>query len=172
MEKVKIGTVIDAFGLDGTLKIVSSSSFIDERCKPGSLITLEKEDESDSNTLTIISYRTNGDILFLKTKEITTKEEALAKKRYILIGEKNESLLRKGEYYYSDLETCFVYDENKNLLGKVKCVEEFPSAITLRVSRDNNKDFFVPFISEFIKKVDIKNKQIIINVIEGMLWKK
>ena len=48
-------------------------------------------------------------------------------------------------------------------------MEEYPSTITLRIKRKNNKDFFVPFVNEFIKKVDIVKKEIIIKVIEGML---
>ena len=63
----------------------------------------------------------------------------------------------------------YYQDEKKNILGIVKNVEEFPAQITLRVSRKNGKDFFVPFIKQFIKNVDIRNKQIEIVVLEGML---
>ena len=35
--------------------------------------------------------------------------------------------------------------------------------------RNNGKEFQVPFVDAFIKKVDISNHKIIINVIEGML---
>ena len=64
---------------------------------------------------------------------------------------------------------CDVYDTESRLLGKVKRVEEFPAQITLRVSRNDKPDFFVPFIKEFIDNVDINNKKIIIKVMEGML---
>ena len=67
------------------------------------------------------------------------------------------------------MKNCDVYDENNNKLGKVKDVEEYASYQTLRVKREGAKDFFVPFVKAFIKKVDIKNQKIIIHVIEGLL---
>ena len=79
--------------------------------------------------------------------------------------------MEKGQYFYSELRGCEVYDQNNKLLGKVKEVEEFPAQLTLRVARDKKPDFFVPFIKQFIKAVDIKNKAILIEKIEGLLWK-
>ena len=73
------------------------------------------------------------------------------------------------DIYYEDLIGSIVYDENNKRLGKVKKVEEFPAQITLRVARDYNRDFFVPFIKEFIVSTDIENKKIVIKVMEGML---
>ena len=48
-------------------------------------------------------------------------------------------------------------------------MEEYASYQTLRIKREGAKDFFVPFVKAFIKKVDIDNKKIIIHVIEGLL---
>ena len=167
MEYLTLGTVIDAFGLDGTLKVISSTYFAEKRYKKDAKILLFNK-KNEYEILTIVSFRTNKGIDFIKTQEITTKEEALERKGSFLKVEKDNSTLNKGDYYFSDLEKCDVYD-NESRLGKVIKVEEFPSVITLRVKRDNGKDFFVPFIKEFIKKVDIKNYKIYINVIEGML---
>ena len=82
---------------------------------------------------------------------------------------KDNKDLEKNSYFYSDLRGCKVIDESKNVLGNVKEVEEFPAQVTLRVKRDNKPDFFVPFIKEFIKEVDIDEKTITIHVLEGML---
>ena len=62
-----------------------------------------------------------------------------------------------------------VLDHTALVIGKVKDVEEYASYQTLRVKREDAKDFFVPFVKAFIKKVDIKNQKIIIHVIEGLL---
>ena len=168
MEYLTLGKVKDAFGLDGTLKILSSSYFSSDRYQEGNKIILTNGNKKEE--LTVVSYRGNKDVDYVKFLEIKTKEEALERKGYLLQIEKDESFLNKGEYYFSDLEKCEVYDEDNNLLGKVKRVEEFPSTITLRVARENNKDFFVPFLEQFIVNVDIKNHKIIIHVIGGMLW--
>ena len=38
------------------------------------------------------------------------------------------------------------------------------------IAFEKGKTSLVPFVDEFIKEVDIKNKKIIIHVIEGLLW--
>lgn len=167
MEYLLLGHIAGSFGLDGTLKIISTTSFQDKRYVKGNKIYLGEE----KKILTVVSYRNNGKFDFLKVEEITNKEDADKFKSTSVYGEKDLSLLDKGFYYFSDLETCVVVDENDKEIGKVKKVEEFPAQITLRVKGKNNKDFFVPFIKEFILNVDIERKVIKVKLIEGMLWK-
>ena len=64
---------------------------------------------------------------------------------------------------------CNVYDEEDNLIGKVKDIEEYASYQTLRISRNKDKDVLVPFVKAFIKNVDLENKKIVIHVLEGLL---
>ena len=106
---------------------------------------------------------------FVKLDIINTKEEAESYRHYEIQVIKDSKDLKKGEYFFADLKACEVFDENNNLLGKVKEVEEFPAQITLRVKANNGKEFLVPFVKFFIKNIDIENKKITINVIEGML---
>ena len=47
---------------------------------------------------------------------------------------------------------------------------EVPQGEILRIKKDNGKTALVPYVDEFIKEVDIDNKIIIINPIEGLLW--
>ena len=83
---------------------------------------------------------------------------------------KDYQIMDKDTYYYVDLVGCEVLDDKGEVLGKVSLVEEFPAQLTLRVKREGNQpDFLVPFVKAFIKNVDINKKQIIINVIGGLL---
>lgn len=168
MEYLSLGKIIDAFGLDGTVKILSSTFYGEKRYKKGNKIDLVAPN-GERETLTVISYRRNQDLDYVKFEEINSKEEALERKGYFLEVERDNKTLNKGDYYFVDLEKCDVYDTNNCRLGKVKKVEEFPSCITLRVIRDNNKEFFVPFVKDFIVDVNIEELKITINVIEGML---
>ena len=100
-------------------------------------------------------------------EEITTKEEADSYKSYSLLVEKTDDL-QKGFYYFSDLEKCNVKADGK-IVGKVIKVEEFPAQITLRVKSNEGKEFFVPFIKEFIKNVSLESQEIEVVLWEGML---
>lgn len=167
MDYIKLGIVIDSFSLDGRLKIITTTDFPKERFKKGNKILLRKE--NDTKECTTISYSKAGKFDHIKVEEINFKEEAEQYKGYEIVIEKESASLPKNYYHFVDLEQCELFDENNNLIGKVKKVEEFPAQITLRAISNNNKEFFVPFVKEFIKEVDINNKKIVIHVIEGML---
>ena len=75
MEYIKLGTIIGSFSLDGTLKIISTTDFAKERYKKGNTIYLFNKDK-EYIPLTVVSFRMNGKLDFVKVNEITTKEEA------------------------------------------------------------------------------------------------
>ena len=168
-EYLLLGYITDSFGLDGTVKVLSKTQFGAKRYQKGNVVFLYNEEKDIRLEAKVISYRHNGLFDFVKLDIINTKEEAEEYRHFEIQVLKNRNDLSKGEYFYSDLKQCEIYDENDNLLGKVIEVEEFPAQITLRVKGINKKEFLVPFVKFFVKNIDIENKKIVINVIEGML---
>lgn len=167
MEYLSLGVIIGSFSLDGSLKILSSTDFAENRYQEGNALYLRKDNELVP--VTVNKYRRSGELDIVSFLEINTVEEALAKKGYEVLIDKKEAILPKNYYHFYELEQCEVYDDKDHLLGKVNKVEEYPAQITLKVKTKEGKLFQVPFVDAFIKKIDIKNKKIIINVIEGML---
>lgn len=169
MEYLKLGTILDSHGLDGTMKIYSTTSFGNLRYQKGSKVFCYNEKTNERMELTVISYRHAGTFDFVKFEDINDPETAKQYKGFEVQVIKDSNDLKVGYYFYSDLEGCKVVDQNENELGTVKNVEEFPAQITLRVKKLEKGEFFVPFIKQFIISVNIKDKIIKINVIEGML---
>lgn len=169
MEYLSLGKIIDSFGLDGTLKIFSTSNNEDIRYKKGNKIFLYDEKEDSREEYIVISYRYNGKFGYLKLEGISNPEQANGFKGREIQVIKDQKDLKEGYYFYSDLKGCLIIDSDNNEYGIVKEVEEFPAQITLRVKGKNGRDFFIPFIKEFIIKVDIENKKITAKIIEGML---
>lgn len=170
-EYLLLGIILDSFGLDGTAKILSKTQFGDKRYQKGNEVFLYNEKDNSRISAKVESYRHNGLFDYVKFDIINTKEEAENYRHFEVQVIKDSKDLKKGEYFFADLKNCEVYDENNNLLGKVKEVEEFPAQITLRVKSNEGKEFFVPFIKEFIKNVSLENQEIEIVLWEGMLWK-
>lgn len=168
MEYLSLGKITDAFGLDGTVKIYSTTNMGPKRYQKGSKVFLYNPNEKSYSEYTVLSYRKNGLFDFVKLEEITSIEEAISKKGCEVCVEKNRNDLEEGTYFYSDLRGCKIIDKSGKNLGIVKEIEEFPAQLTLRVSR-NNKDYFIPFIDQFILNVDVERKEITIEVIEGLL---
>ena len=170
MEYLSLGKITGSFGLDGTLKVYSTTNMGEKRYKVGSSVFLYNEETKEYEEYKVLSYRHSGLFDFVKLEGIDNPEDAISKKGCEICVIKNRDDLEKNTYFYSDLRGCDVCDKSLNKLGIVKEIEEFPAQLTLRVSRSGKPDFFVPFIEEFIVEVDIDNKRIIINVIEGLLW--
>lgn len=169
MEYLKLGTILDSHGLDGTMKIYSTTSFGDLRYQKGSKVFFYNEKTNERIELKVLSYRHSGTFDFVKFENVNDPETAKLYKGFEVQVIKDSNDLKVGYYFYSDLEGCKVVDQNENELGIVKNVEEFPAQITLRVKKQEKGEFFVPFIKQFIISVNIKDKIIKINVIEGML---
>lgn len=171
MSYLKIGKIIDSHGLDGTFKVFNTTDSPKKRYAKGNKVYLYNESTDERLELTVERFRLSGQIAFVKLEGIDNPESAKEFKGFEIHTIKDRNDLEVGYYFYEDLVGCAIIDQNKNELGKVSKVEEFPAQITLRVKRSNGKDFFVPFVKQFIKKVDIDAKKIHIEVIEGMLWK-
>ena len=167
MEKLLVGKIIDSFSLDGTLKVFSTTSNPEKRYKKGNVLFIRNKDNNEVPH-TVVSYKKNGKVDLVRFEDITTPEEAHALKGYEILCNKDYSDLDEGYYFFSDLVDCELINNNK-VIGKVIAVEEFPAQITLRCKQTNGREFFVPFIKEFIQKIDIENKKIEIVVLEGML---
>ena len=169
-ECLLLGYITDAFSLDGTFKVLSKTDFAETRYQKGKEVFLCSPNTKERQVVTVEAYRGNGMFDFVKVQGVNSKEEALEFKGYEIHALKDYQIMDKDTYYYVDLVGCEVLDDKGEILGKVSLVEEFPAQLTLRVKReDNQPDFLVPFVKAFIKNVDINKKQIIINVIGGLL---
>lgn len=163
MEKIKIGTIFNTHALKGEVKVKSFSEFNTQRFKVGNtlFIRMDKEDVE----VVVQSYREHQGIVLLSFKDkqdINLVECYKGCDLYI-----NRELIQDdGDgYYFFDLKGCKVYDQNKQLLGIVEDILQTGANPVLRV----NKTILIPYVDVFVKKVDIKNKEIYIEVIEGML---
>ena len=77
--------------------------------------------------------------------------------KYIGMGvyiKRSDLDLKEDEYLLSDLIGYVVYDNNE-LLGKVSGIN-FNNNVLLKI----DDIFYIPFIDEFIEKVDVKTKKI------------
>ena len=166
MEYLTLGKIIDTFSLDGSVKILSSTTNQDIRYKKGNKVYINIDNEVKE--FTIVSYRRSSNCDIVKFQEITNVDEAILLKGKEVLVIKNTKDLKEGYYFYSDLAGCTIVSEGKKL-GQVIEVEEFPAQLTLRCKASNGKQFFIPFVKAFIKSVSIEKKEIEINYMEGLL---
>lgn len=165
---LKLGTIVKQVGLKGELKIFSTTSFAKERFKKGNKVFILKNDQYEE--FTVKTFRIlNSDFIVVSFEEMPNIESTNDLIKCELFALKDENILSKNQFYYVDLIGCKLVSQNNEDIGEVVGIEEFPAQTTLSCV-NNGKKYFVPFIDQFILKVDIENKLITVNVIEGLLW--
>ncbi len=168
MKMILLAEIRKTFGLKGEVLCFLHTDFPKLRFKKGNSVFLVKG-ESQIET-TISSYRDSGDYCYLSfegLKDIASVEPYI--KWDIMIPEE-KAVLPEGMVRYEDIFASDVYDQDGNKLGHAIELIDNCATKSLRVRRDGNKDFFVPWLPKvFIKEVDEINHKIIINVIPGML---
>ena len=168
MEYLIVGTIVRTIGLKGEVKIYPSTHFRDSRFSKGSHVLILNENKEIEEDLLIVKHAKNGecDNLIFEGYDTIEKAEKLLKKDLYVI--KDQSFLKKSEYFYSDLEKMTVYFDNGELIGKVKKVEEYNKYATLRVA-NSPRDVLIPFVDAFIKSVSLEENKIVVKYIEGLL---
>lgn len=165
MEYLSLGKIIKPHGLKGEVKVFSTTDFASLRYKKGnvvfyftndSYIPLEVTSFKKGNDYDIVSFKDYDNID--KTKELIGKE---------LFIKKIDASLPNNYYHYIDLVNCEIISNNKSI-GIVKEVIKYPANYIIRC-KNKDKSFDIPFVDAFIKNVDIKNKRITVELIEGIL---
>ena len=108
-------------------------------------------------------------MVFLKLKGIDTVEEAENYRNYYLKIERTDEVLNKDSYYIVDIEGCKVYTDEDIFLGEVIEVFSTGSNDIYVVKGEDGKQILLPAIKDVIKNVDVKNKKIIVHLLEGLI---
>ena len=157
----KFGTILKPVGLRGEVRVFSDSDFLKERLIKGQIFKTEKGD------LTIQTATLGSNVHKVKFKELSSIEDAEKYRQMDLMLETlDSSLLDEDEYYFVDLIGCDVYFDDQ-CIGQVLEVMDMSAHPVLRIKTES-ETFLIPFIEAFVPEIDVKNKRIKVNLIEGM----
>lgn len=168
-EMICIGKIINTHGLKGEVKIRSYSDFDAERYAKGNTVYIAYEGNYlPFQTATYRVHKGYPLVSFQNYQDINLIEKY--RDCEIYIDRKTRKPLKDGEYYRDELTGLQAVDEEGNSIGEVIAVEEtYGAQNNLRIARKDQNDVLVPYIPEFIVKVDLKNHQIVIHAEEGLL---
>lgn len=168
MNKVIVGKIVNTCGLKGEVKVINSSDFTEQRYKKNNLLIVNNEDKNINEVLTVSSYRENDKFVYLKFKEINSIEEAeRLKECYLLIdGDLLEKINEDTFYHYELLNMEVHYNSEK--IGKISEISYNGAQDLIRIQGEKF-NVLVPFVNEFIEKIDIENKRIYLKHLEGLL---
>jgi len=168
-----IGVIGKPRGIKGQLYVRLFTDY-PNTFRSGDLIYLDEECIKEIVIENVIELNNKRRTVF-KFFNCNSRNEAEKLRNCLLFRrEKDKPEIGEDNYWVDDIIDCLVYSPDKNIIGKVKNVENFPSNDSLVVelentsiniktadkSKKNPGIIIIPMIEDFILDMDIKNKKI------------
>lgn len=148
MDYIYIGKIVSTHGIKGEVKIISDFFEKEKIFKKGFKLYLTPLYHEE----VINTYRVHKNYDMVTFDGYNDINEVL---KYIGMGvyiKRSDLDLKEDEYLLNDLIGFEVYEDSK-LLGKVSSIS-YNNNVLLKI----DDKFYIPFIDEFIEKVDVKNQ--------------
>ena len=161
---VEIGLFIGPHGIKGEVKVKSFTGipenlfvyeefFLGNQTKP---IKLKLVRKIKQNFICIV-------------EDVKTRNEAEKFKNLILyVRRDNLPLLKDDEFYQRDLLDFQVYNLERHNLGFVTSFNDFGGGLLVEVEK-NKKRFYLPIGKPFLKDINYKDKEVILNIDLGFI---
>jgi len=162
---IEVGTVIEAYGIRGALKIRPFSN------DPVALLAAKEIWLSGLRLLqmrdfSVYKSKEHSGSVILELVGLTDREIALSfKSATVLIPRSKFPPLDDNEYYWTDLMGAEVHNQQNELIGIVKEIVDNSAQTVLVISEDEKKQHLIPFVQSFIIEVDLEStpKKIVVD---------
>ncbi|MGH1366799.1 MAG: ribosome maturation factor RimM [Calditrichia bacterium] len=163
---IAVGKVIQAHGMDGYLKAMPYSGF-PQRFQ--SLRTVYVETSFGMQGFIVEDVRLQQKSALLKLRGVNSRDEAQRfGKADLLVPAEQAIELPDNNYFVHDLIDMNVVDQKGNHLGAITEVLT-NSGNDIYVVRDGDKELLIPAVEAFIKDVNVADRRMTVELIEGML---
>ena len=167
--RLKVGKIVNTHSLKGEVKVISSTDFEEQRFEKGTELLITRGNQVVKE-VTVESYRTHKNNLLVKFVGIDSIEEAeKLKNLQIKIDSENIGELEENEFYFHEIIGCEVFDENGKSLGEISEILTPGANDVWVIKSQNGKEILIPYIEDVVKKIDVENKKIDIEVMEGLI---
>ncbi|WP_257350118.1 ribosome maturation factor RimM [Pseudalkalibacillus decolorationis] len=170
-EWFNVGKIVNTHGIKGEVRVITRSDFPEERYEVGKKIYLFQPEHEGSMELTIRSHRKHKQFDLIAFEDHPYINDVEAYKGGLLkVSKEMLSKLPEGEFYYYEIIGCHVYTMDEKKIGTIKDILS-PGANDVWVvnSEERKKEFLIPYIEQVVKKVDIAEKKVWIELMEGLL---
>lgn len=166
MSLLIVGKILGTHNLKGEVKVYSNIENLEKLI--GQKIIVELEDGS-SKLLSIKKIEhLLGEKWIFHFEEIKNKNDAMQLRNCFIKIRRDILGISEDEIFMNDVIGIDVYDEKNNeYLGKVKEIFE-TAAHNIYVVESEKYETMIPDIDYFVKTLNLKEKKLIVNLIDGM----
>lgn len=166
---ISVGKILNFHGIQGEARVGYSKNQQDF------FLSLDKvfvKKDNEYLPLNIVSVRPNKNVLIVRFEGINSINDIIPYKGCLLFVE--ESVVRESldedEFLIDELVGLNVFDNNNgDKLGFVIGVSNNGANDLISIKTNSKKVCLIPFVKAIVPVVDIKNKKIMINNLEGLL---
>lgn len=163
-EYIKVGKIVNTHGVKGCMKCLPLTDDM-ERFDELEYVYTEKDDTR--RRINDVWYRKG--MVYIMLEDINDMDTAESfRDTFVSISEDQLRELPEDSYYLFDLEGMEVYSTLGKYLGKINIIYQTGANDVYEIV-NGNKTFLIPAVKDVVREVDIKNKKMVINVIEGLL---
>lgn len=157
---ISLGIITSSHGVRGNLKVQSFTNLPSDITNYGPLYL----ENGKVHIATIVSQA--GKRIILHLSNINSKDEAdKLRGMKLLVPRQALPTLELDEYYYNDLIGSKVF-ENALLKGEIIDMQNFGAGEIMIIKLNSNKEIMLPFNSNFIKEINLKEKTVYINKVD------
>lgn len=170
MEWFNVGTIVNTHGIKGEVRVTSKTDFPDERYEVGTELAVFMPKSKTPIYVKVTSHRKhkNFDLLMFEGYPNINDVEKF-RDAVIKVSEKELTELEENEFYYHEILGCRVLTETGEDIGKVTDILETGANDVWTVTPEEGKPHYIPYIEDVVKDIDIDNKVITIEVMDGLL---
>lgn len=163
MDFIYLGKLTNTHGIKGEVRILSD---FEKKTK-----VFQKDFNlylgTNKDKYTINTYRVHKNYDMVTFKDINNINDIEKYKGMKVYINKDDLKLKTGDFLYQDLIGIDVYDEENVLIGKI--IDYMYNKANILLQVDGTKEFYIPYVAEYIDKVDINNKKIKVKNVKGLI---
>ena len=170
MNYFNVGKIVNTHGIRGEVRVISRTDFPEERYAPGNELALFMPGSKTPVPLIVASHRQHKNFDLL-TFENHPNINDVEKYRDGILKVSDEQLgdLEEGEFYYHEVIGCTVFTTEGVEIGTVTEILETGANDVWTVTPAQGKPHYIPYIEDVVKEVDVDEKRIVIEPMEGLL---
>ncbi|RLQ95928.1 ribosome maturation factor RimM [Falsibacillus albus] len=165
-----VGKIVNTHGIKGEVRVISRTDFAEERYKPGNRLYLFMDKAESPLELIVKSHRVhkNFDLLTFDGFENVNDVENF-KTGILKIKEEQLTDLDENEFYFHEILGCKVKTTSGEEIGEIKEILTPGANDVWVVKGTNGKELLIPYIEDVVVDVNISDKIVVIEPMEGLL---
>ena len=171
-ERLLVGRIVGTHGIRGEVRVLPNTDFPERRFAPQTRLFLSHESLAEPISVFVKKSRPHKHFLLIQFEEwnrINEVERWRDAELWVPVTEAALDELGEEEYYFHQIIGCSVRTAEGKKIGKVKEILPYPANdVWVVESNRNGKELFIPYVKEFVKKVDLENRQVTIEWMKGL----